>query len=81
MLNEQILTRGVDDAYPHSAYLTHVARWYSHARALIPQRQWEELRRVAQTALNRFPRDDSVSNAVKEVEQKYLRRVVRDQCI
>ena len=64
LLNEQILTRGVDDAYPHSAYLTHVARWYSHAGALIPQRQWEELRRVAQTALNRFPKDDSVSNAV-----------------
>ena len=79
LLNEQILTRGVDDAYPYSAYLTHVARWYSHAGTLIPQRHWEELRRVAETALNRFPNDDSVRNAANEVERKYLRRVVRDQ--
>lgn len=77
LLMEQIRGRGDYDAYPYHAYLTHVSRWYMHAGNLIPQEDWEALRKVGTEARAKHRMDDGIRAAADEVEFSYLRRLIK----
>lgn len=75
LLREQIFTHGDENSYPYHAYLVHVCRWYQTAGDTISDKQWEALRAVGTEAEKKYPRDDMIRDAVREVERQYLLRV------
>lgn len=78
LLTEQIYSKGDVDSYPYHAYLVHVCRWYQRAGTIITQRQWERLRDLGREAERKYPRDDMIRAAVKEVERQYMMRAAVD---
>jgi len=77
ILRDQIRTRGDFDSYPYGAFLAHVLRWYVAAGKLIPDNDWEDLRRVGHEAKAKYYRDEIIRSSVDNVERAYLMRVVR----
>jgi hypothetical protein len=77
LLTTQIRERGDYDSYPYSAYLTYVVRWYEAAGTLITSNEWEALRKVGLEATRKYPKDDVVKEAAKEVEKLYMMRAVK----
>ena len=74
LLWEQICDRGDDNSYPYHAYLIHVCRWYQKAGDTIADKKWEASA-VGTEAEKKYPRDDMIRDAVREVERQYLMRI------
>jgi len=77
ILKEQILTRGDIDSYPYGAYLTYVSRWFFAVGAVTSSKEWEDLRAVGREAVAKYPGDEAMREAQKEVERSYLMRTVK----
>lgn len=77
ILRSQIAARGDEDAYPYGAFLTHVARWYARAGALVSSKDWDDLRAIGREAIAKYPRDDYVRDAEKEANRLYMMRAVK----
>ena len=78
ILTEMILERGDIDSYPYNGYLEHVTRWYIHARELVSDQEWDELKKVAQLAAKKYPMNELVREARDKVERAYLLRFVKN---
>ncbi len=78
ILKAQIRSRGDFDSYPYGAYMAYVLRWYVSAGRLIPDADWENLRRVGQEATKKYFRDDIIHSAANDIERAYLFRAVRE---
>jgi hypothetical protein len=79
LLLEQIQTQGDVNSYPYHAYLVHVCRWYQKAGRAIEDKEWERLRSIAAEAEKKYPRDDMIRDARKEVDRQYLLRLAVDR--
>lgn len=76
LLEELIQSRGDKDAYPYSAYLTYVTRWYVHAGRLVTEVQWRALQQRAKEAERRYPLEDTIREGRKRVDDGYLLRLL-----
>ena len=78
ILRVQIMERGDEESYPYGGYMTYVSRWYISAKALITAKEWEDLRAIAREGVAKYPLDDVIREALREVERSYLMRLVKE---
>jgi hypothetical protein len=46
---------------------------------MIPPENWEALRRVGVEATKKYPKDEVIEGAAKEVEKVYMMRAVKEK--
>lgn len=79
ILRQQIRDRGDTDAYPYSALITHKFRYFKKYGSSRLQEELTELKELAETAIRKHSRDESLQDVYKDVLRAYLFLAVPDE--